>query len=58
MDVIVTVIAVTVSWEYRDVEIHQIAYLDTCCLLYVRCTSVKLRSSLNIYVRAVGRTTY
>lgn len=33
MDLIITVIAVTVSWEYRDVEIHQIVYLDTCCLI-------------------------
>lgn len=45
-DMIITVTAVTVSWEHRDVEIHQIVYLDMCCLLYVSCTSVKLRSSL------------
>lgn len=33
-DMIITVTAVTVSWEHGDVEIQQIIYLDMCCLLY------------------------
>ena len=62
-DMFISLIAVTVSWEYKDVKVHQIVYFRyvqfTVHQLYLnKAINTQKTSSLYIYILAVGRIIY